>query len=61
MTRVEDALTALGMKLEYEHFGLVGAADELKPLMVRTRSNTERVMEILEDKMHVFDNNIEHV
>jgi hypothetical protein len=59
MTIVEDALTALGMKLEYEHFRLGGAADELKPLMIRTRSNTERVMEILEDKMHAFDSNVD--
>lgn len=59
MTMVEDALTALGMKLEYEHFRLGGAADELKPLMIRTRSNTDRVMEILEEKLHVTDSNID--
>ena len=59
MTTVEDALTALGMKLEYEHFRLGGAADELKPLMIRTRSNTERVMEILEEKMSGGDSNVD--
>ena len=31
---VEDALSVLGMKLEYEHFRLGGAIDELKPLMI---------------------------
>jgi hypothetical protein len=42
MTTVEDALTALGMKLEYEHFRLGGAADELMPLMIQ-RNYTGRV------------------
>src|SRR6266568_5472693 len=46
MTTVEDALTALGMKLEYEHFRLGGAVDELKPLMIHTQSNSDRAMEI---------------
>ena len=59
MTTVEDALTALGMKLEYEHFRLGGAADELKPLMIQPRSNTDRVMEMLEGKIHVLDSDID--
>ena len=59
MTTVEDALIALGMKLEYEHFRLGGAADELKPLMIQPRSNTDRVMEILEENMHVLDSNVD--
>ena len=33
LTKVEDALTALGMKLEYQHYRLGGALDELTPLM----------------------------
>jgi hypothetical protein len=51
LTTVEDALTALAMKLEYEHFRLGGAADELEPLMIHPRSKSERVMEILDEKM----------
>ena len=30
LTKVEDALTALGMKLEYQHYRLGCAVDELK-------------------------------
>jgi hypothetical protein len=59
LTTVEDALTSLGMKLEYEHFRLGGAVDELTPLMIRTRSNSERVKEILDEKMHTFDSNVD--
>ena len=59
MTTVEDALIALGMKLEYEHFRLGGAADELKPLMIQPRSNTDRVIEMLEGKIHVLDSDID--
>ena len=51
LTTVEDALTALGMKLEYEHFRLGGAADELKPLMIHPRSNVDRVMEAMHERM----------
>ncbi len=41
----EDALTAIGMKLEYQHFRLGGAADELQPLMIHPHSKSDRVME----------------
>jgi hypothetical protein len=30
LTKVEDALTKLGMKLEYQHYRLGGALDELR-------------------------------
>jgi hypothetical protein len=60
ITTVEDALIALGMKLEYEHFRLGGAADELKPLMIQPRSNTDRVMKILEGKMHARDSDVDN-
>ena len=59
MTTVEDALTALGMKLEYEHFRLGGAADELKPLMIQTRTNSDRTMEIFEANLHGTDSTID--
>ncbi len=59
LTTVEDALTSLGMKLEYEHFRLGGAVDELTPLMIRTHSNSERFEEILEEKMHAFDSDVD--
>jgi hypothetical protein len=48
LTTVEDALTSLGMKLEYEHWRLGGAVEELKPLMIQTRSPSGLIMETFE-------------
>ena len=48
LTTVEDALTSVGMKLEYEHWRLGGAVEELKPLMIHTRSSSDLVMEAFE-------------
>ena len=45
LTTVEDALTSIGMKLEYEHFRLGAALDELKPLLIQPRSKSDTVME----------------
>ena len=45
LTTVEDALTSIGMKLEYEHFRLGGALDELRPLLIQPRSKSDTVME----------------
>ena len=45
LTTVEDALTSLGMKLEYEHFRLGGALDELRPLLIQHHSKAETIME----------------
>ncbi|MGZ3644270.1 MAG: hypothetical protein ACXVCM_10495 [Ktedonobacteraceae bacterium] len=44
LTTVEDALTSIGMKLEYEHFRLGGALDELRPLLIQSRSKSDTVM-----------------
>ena len=44
-TKVEDALTALGMKLEFQHYRLGGALDELKPLLIQPASQADQVME----------------
>lgn len=51
LTTVEDALTSIGMKLEYEHFRLGGALDELKPLMIDTRSPSDKIMEAFEQRL----------
>jgi hypothetical protein len=36
------------MKLEHEHFRLGGAVDELKPLLIITRSPSDKIMEAFE-------------
>ena len=51
LTTVEDALISLGMKLEYEHFRLGGALDELKPLMIDTRSTSDTIIEAFEQRL----------
>jgi spore cortex formation protein SpoVR/YcgB (stage V sporulation) len=51
LTTVEDALTSLGMKLEYQHWRLGGAVEELKPLMIQTRSLSDLVMELFDKKV----------
>ena len=50
LTTIEDALTSLGMKLEYEHWRLGGAVEELKPLMIQTRSPSDIIMEAFEKR-----------
>jgi spore cortex formation protein SpoVR/YcgB (stage V sporulation) len=50
LTTVEDALTSIGMKLEYEHWRLGGAVEELKPLMIQTRSPSDLIMEAIGKK-----------
>ena len=51
LTTVEDALTRIGMKLEYEHFRLGGALDELKPLLIQPHSASDRIMEAFEQRL----------
>ena len=51
LTKVEDALTSVGMKLEYQHFRLGGAVDELKPLLINTRSASDKIMEAFEQRL----------
>ena|SRR5438094_818742 len=56
LTTVEDALTSLGMKLEYEHWRLGGAVEELTPLMIQTLSHSDVVMEAFDKKFsHMYD------
>ncbi len=50
LTMVEDALTSLGMKLEYEHWRLGGAVEELKPLLIDTRSPSDKIIEEFEQR-----------
>jgi hypothetical protein len=51
LTKVEDALTALGMKLEYQHFRLGGAVEELKPLMIQPHFPSDSIMEEFEHRL----------
>ena len=55
LTTLEDALTALGMKLEYQHWRLGCAVDELRPLMIQPGSNIDTVMETMNERMRHLD------
>jgi spore cortex formation protein SpoVR/YcgB (stage V sporulation) len=55
LTTVEDAIASVGMKLEYEHWRLGGAVEELTPLMLHIPSASEKVMELVEDKLQSTD------
>jgi hypothetical protein len=59
LTTVEDALASVGMKLEYEHWRLGGAVEELTPLMLHIPSASERIMEHVEEKLQGTDWQIE--
>lgn len=50
LTTVEDALTSLGMKLEYEHWRLGGAVEELRPLMIHTRVSSDTILEAIDQR-----------
>jgi hypothetical protein len=51
LTTAEDALTSVGMKLEYQDWRLGGAIEELKPLLIDTRSASDKVMEAFEKRL----------
>ena len=51
LTTVEDAVTTLGMKLEYQHYRLGGAVEELIPLMIHPRSPSDIIMEEFEKRL----------
>ena len=51
LTTVKDAVSTLGMKLEYQHWRLGGAVEELKPLMIQTRSPSEIIKEEVEKRL----------
>src|SRR5260370_32670805 len=55
LTTVEDALASVGMKLEYEHWRLGGAVEELTPLMLHIPSASEKVIELVEEKLQGTD------
>src|SRR5437016_3968724 len=55
LTSVEDALASESMKLEYEHWRLGGAVEELTPLMLHIPSASEKVKELVEENLQSMD------
>jgi spore cortex formation protein SpoVR/YcgB (stage V sporulation) len=43
LTQVENAISGLGMKLEYQHWRLGGAMEELKPFLQQTHALSDEL------------------
>ena len=48
LVTIEDALDSLGMKLEYHHWRISSAFEELKPLSMQPRSLVDTVLDTFE-------------
>ena len=51
LVKVEDALDSLGMKLEYHHWRISGAFEELKPLALQPRTRYDTALETFEQDL----------
>lgn len=51
LVHVEDALDSLGMKLEREHFRIESALEEIKPLLLQTRSQADMTLETMQQDL----------
>lgn len=45
LVHVEDALDSLGMKLEQQHYRIESALEEIKPLLIQSRSLADMTLE----------------
>ena len=48
LVKIEDALDSLGMKLEYQHWRISSAFEELKPLSMQPRSLVDTALDTFE-------------
>lgn len=48
LVKIEDALDSLGMKLEYQHWRISSAFEEIKPLFMQPRSLVDTALETFE-------------
>ena len=51
LVKVEDALDSLGMKLEYQHWRISSAFEEIKPLFLQPRSRVDIALETFEQNL----------
>ena len=54
LNKVEDALISIGMRLEYQHYRLGGALDELKPLLMQILSTSDTIMKEFEKRLSTY-------
>lgn len=55
LVKIEDALDLLGMKLEYHHWRISSAFEEVRPLLLQPRSLSDTVLESFENNMQRLD------
>jgi hypothetical protein len=51
LVTVEDSLDSLGLKLEYQHWRISSAFEELTPFLMQTRSRADIVLDTFEQDM----------
>lgn len=48
LVQVEDALDTIGMKLEYQHWRISSAFEEIQPLLMRPRSPADTTLDSMQ-------------
>jgi spore cortex formation protein SpoVR/YcgB (stage V sporulation) len=51
LVQIEDALDSLGMKVEYHHWRISSAFEELKPLAIQPRTRYDTALETFEQDL----------
>ncbi len=60
LVTIEDALDSLGMKLEYHHWRISSAFEEIKPLFMQPRSLVDTALEIFEQDIQRKERKFQH-
>ncbi len=51
LVQVQDRLDSLGMKLEQQHYRIESALEEIKPLLIQTRSLADTALKTMQQDM----------
>src|SRR5713101_5799387 len=60
LVTVEEALDSLGLKLEYQHWRISSAFEELTPFLMQTRSRVDLVLETFEQDIQRKERKFQH-
>ncbi len=60
LVTIEDALDSLGMKLEYQHWRISSAFEELKPLFMQPRSLVDIALDTFEQDIQRKERKFHH-
>jgi len=59
LVTIEDALDSLGMKLEYQHWRISSAFEEIKPLTMQPRSLVDTALDTFEQDIQRKERNFQ--